>query len=212
MRTSRFRASALLLLAAATGLAHASAQTLRFRVYLGDDPIGQHSFELRLGGSEQQVVSAARFDVDFLLLNVYRYRHESRERWEDGCLTEIRATTDDNGRAFSLVGERRGDDLTLAINGREKRLPACIGTFTYWDRERLGRPRLLNPQTGELVNARLEREGRDRWTFRGKDVEADRYRLNAGATDIVLWYTPSGDWIGLESETTGGRALRYERL
>jgi hypothetical protein len=43
-------------------------------------------------------------------------------------------------------------------------------------------------------------------------VEAERYRLRADDLDITLWYTPDGDWIGLESDTGKGRMLRYERL
>lgn len=79
-----------------------ATETLRFRVYLGQDPIGEHSFQISPGPSGEQVLSRASFDVDILFFNAYRYRHESRELWRDGCLERIRASTDDNGKSFKL--------------------------------------------------------------------------------------------------------------
>jgi hypothetical protein len=213
----RYPKSAILLLGvllAATGAASGTSaqQTLRFKVYLDQSPIGEHSFELASDGKERRVVSRARFDVNLLIFNVYRYRHESREQWRDGCLERIRATTDDNGKDFRVQGRRTGDALQLEVNGRPDRLPACVSTFAYWEPDFLERPRLLNPQTGEMVEVRLESDGREQRSYRGRRVEAERYRLTADDLDITLWYTAEGDWIGLESETDSGRMLRYERL
>lgn len=201
-----------LLAATSTALGSTAQQTLRFKVYLGQSPIGEHSFELSTWGPEQRVVSRARFDVSVLIFKAYRYRHESQEQWRDGCLERIQSTTDDNGKDFRVRGQRVADALTLEVNGEPDRLPACISTFAYWEPDFLKRPRLLNPQTGELVDARLEPQGRDRRVFRGREVDAERYRLKAEDLDITLWYTVDGDWIALESDTGKGRMLRYERL
>ena len=194
------------------GVASPSSETLRFKVYLDDDPIGEHSFQVLPLGEEQQVLSRARFDVDVLFFTAYRYRHESRELWRDGCLERIRASTDDNGTDLAVEGRRVGGALAVEINGQGERLPACVSTFAYWDRDLLARPRLLNPQTGQLVNARLEPAGKERRLYRGREVQAERYRLKADDLAITLWYSERGDWIGLESEVGKGRTLRYERL
>jgi hypothetical protein len=210
------KTAALLLgaLLGASGATNGSTakQTLHFKVYLDQAPIGEHRFELSTGGAEKEVVSRARFDVSVLIFKAYRYRHESRERWRDGCLERIQSATDDNGKDFQVIGERVADALRLEVNGRSDRLPACVSTFAYWDPHFLKRPQLLNPQTGELVDVRLEAQGRERRAFRGRAVDAERYRLKADDLDITLWYTPDGDWIGLESDTGKGRMLRYERL
>jgi hypothetical protein len=203
---------AAILLALGTGAAAtAGDETLRFKVYLGQDPIGEHNFALT-GDTEKRVRSQARFDVDFLVFTAYRYRHESRELWRDGCLERIDSSTDDNGTDFEVQGIRSGGTLALEINGDENEITDCVGTFAYWDRRFLDRPQLLNPQTGELVSARLTPEGSDQRSFRGQEIEAERYRLRADDLDITLWYTPSGEWIGLESDTGRGRILRYERV
>jgi hypothetical protein len=201
-----------LLISTGSAIASPSQQTLRFKVYLDQSPIGEHNFELTAGDSGKRVVSRAEFDVKLLFFNAYRYRHESREQWRDGCLERIQATTDDNGTDYRVQGRRIADTLSLQVNGKSERLPACVSTFAYWEPDFLKRPVLLNPQTGKLVDVELEAQGWERKRVGGREVDARRYRLRADDLDISLWYTTEGDWIGLESDTGKGKMLRYERM
>ena len=201
-----------LLISTGSTIASPSQQTLRFKVYLDQSPIGEHNFELTAGDSGKRVVSRAEFDVKLLFFNAYRYRHESREQWRDGCLERIQATTDDNGTDYRVQGRRIADTLSLQVNGKSERLPACVSTFAYWEPDFLKRPVLLNPQTGELVDVELEAQGWERKRVGGREVDARRYRLRADDLDISLWYTTEGDWIGLESDTGKGKMLRYDRM
>jgi hypothetical protein len=193
-------------------LAAAVGDSMRFRVFLDQEAIGEHSFQVSPFEDGRQVLSRASFDVNLLLINVYRYRHESRERWRAGCLEQIRATTNDNGKTFQVDGEQGNSALAIRVNGGRKTLPQCTSTFAYWDRDFLKNQRLLNPQTGELVDVRVESAGAERHMLRGREVEAERFRLRADKLDITLWYTPDGRWIGLESDLGKGRTLRYERM
>lgn len=40
-------------------------------------------------------------------------------------------------------------------------------------------------------------------------MNAKRFELEAEGRRIAIWYGPSGEWLGLESEVEGGRTLRY---
>jgi hypothetical protein len=40
-------------------------------------------------------------------------------------------------------------------------------------------------------------------------VPANRYRLATEDLDIELWYSNNDQWLGLQSETSNGRLLRY---
>jgi len=218
-RTPRIAAAllGLLLTGPAAHQAFAATDSLRFRVFLDRDPIGEHSFQVAPaangpGQNGKQVLSKASFDVNVLFFNAYRYRHESREEWRDGCLERIRASTDDNGTAYTVAGDKQADTLNIQVNGEARRLPHCVSTFAYWDRDFLKRPRLFNPQTGELLDVQVTAAGTEPRVFQGRTVEAERYRLRANSLDITLWYTPDGRWIGLESDTGKGRTLRYERI
>jgi hypothetical protein len=210
------RTAATTLLAPALTLAalstHAADEQLRFRVYLDEKPIGQHSFRIDAIGDTRLVASRASFDVDFLFINAYRYRHESRETWRDGCLDEIRATTDDNGKTLRVEGEASGK--RFRIDGPEGQTQAggCLMTFAYWNPEFLNQPRLLNPQTGELVDVSVRRLGADRVPVEGRKVAATRYELVADDLSIELWYNDDLGWVGLASDTGKGARLIYRRI
>ena len=158
------------------------------------------------------MASHASFDIDFWIFTAYRYRHESRETWRDGCLERIEATTNDNGKRYRVEGEDVGAYLALSVNGTTQELPGCVKTFAYWDRAFLGHPRLLNPQTGELMPVRIQPEGSERVRLGAREIEADRYRLSTDTLELVLWYSDRYGWVGLESDTGKGKTLRYQRI
>ena len=188
-------------------------QLLRFQVYLDDEPIGEHSFRIASSGDTKRVSSRAAFDVDFLFINAYRYRHNSSEVFRDGCLQEIRATTDDNGKAYKVEGVADGGRLRIQDQDGADSVAGCVMTFAYWNPDFLEQPRLLNPQTGELEQVSVQRKGRDRIQVDdGRELPAERYALTTDELVIELWYNDDMGWVGLESDTGKGRRIIYRRL
>jgi hypothetical protein len=192
--------------------ANTESANLRFKVFLDQDQIGEHSFDIRALGEDAQVSSRASFDINFWIFTAYSYRHESRETWRDGCLQRIEASTDDNGKDYRVRGEESGKSLALSVNGESRRLPGCVMTFAYWDRDFLEQESLLNPQTGELVPVRVQPQGTESIRFGGEDVAAARYKLSTDELELILWYSDEHGWIGLESDTGKGKTLRYQRM
>jgi hypothetical protein len=191
----------------------AANEQLRFQVYLDDRPIGEHSFRIADDGNLKRVSSRAAFDVDFLFINAYRYRHSSREVFRDGCLTEISASTDDNGKRFRVDGVADGKVLRIEKPDGVERASGCVMTFAYWDPSFLDQDRLLNPQTGDLEPVRVRPKGDDRIEMAGgREVPAERYALSAGEVTIDLWYNDALGWVGLESDTGKGRRIIYRRM
>ncbi|RKT44982.1 DUF6134 family protein [Thiocapsa rosea] len=205
-------AVALMVGAAPWVSASTESENLRFKVFLDQDPIGEHSFDIRALGEEAQVSSRASFDINFWIFTAYSYRHESRETWRNGCLQRIEASTDDNGKDYRVRGEGSGEALALSVNGESRRLPGCVMTFAYWDRDFLEQDRLLNPQTGELVPVRVQPQGTDSVSFGSEEVAAARYKLSTDELELILWYSDEHGWIGLESDTGRGKTLRYQRV
>jgi hypothetical protein len=204
-------AAALLLITALP--AHAKQQMLEFDVFLNDKPIGEHSFEITADerASIERVSSRAEFDVDFLFINAYRYRHSSNEVFRDGCLAQIRATTDDNGERYRVEGTASGEAFKIRRSDGTEQADGCVMTFAYWRQDFLRQQRLLNPQTGELENVRVRREGSDRIEVAGRELPAVRYGLSAEGLDIDLWYNDELGWVGLASDVGNGRRLVYRR-
>ena len=181
-----------------------------FKVYLNDTPVGSHRFTLTEQSSTRELRSEARFDVKFLMINAYTYVHKARECWRGNCLAGIRATTDDNGELTRVEGALDGQGFRLNTNGIRTELPGCIMTFAYWNPDLLAQTRLLNPQTGEYTEVRIDAKGDEQIPVQGRRLSVRRYRLDAGKFQIDLWYgVEDRRWLALDSTLEGGRRLRY---
>ena len=203
--------SLVTLVASGVSLAEDSAsKTLMFDVFLDGKRIGYHRFEIDGSRNNAAVRSEASFDVKFLFVTAFTYRHSARENWTGGCLEEIEARTDSNGKELNVVGERTGDAFVIDTGEDEARLPECVMSFAYWNPGFLEQPRLLNPQTGEYVDVEVQELGKDIVRLDGREIPARSVRLTARQMDITLWYSENAEWLALESVAKGGRILRYE--
>jgi hypothetical protein len=185
-------------------------KTLVFDVFLDGKKIGYHRYEIDGSKRDAAVRSEASFDVKFLFLTAFSYRHVAEENWAGGCLEEIEARTDSNGKELNVVGERTDDAFVVETGEREAALPECVMSFAYWNPGFLDEPRLLNPQTGEYLDVEVEELGEDVVQLDGREIPARSVRLTARQMDITLWYSENAEWLALESVAKGGRILRYE--
>jgi len=208
MNTRRLFMTAMLLALAPTVGANTEREW-RFKVYLDEQEIGYHRFQVRDQGDSRIVHSDAQFDVKFLFFTAYRYDHRNREHWHDGCLRAIRANTDDNGTTYAVRGESVGDRFLVAAGPQTAELPSCVRTFAYWDLSLLQHSRLLNAQTGEYIDVAIEHLGREAVRVGSVDVPARAYHLRAENFDIKLWYSLDDRWLALDSTTAEGRQIRY---
>ncbi|MBK7904064.1 MAG: hypothetical protein IPJ97_14815 [Proteobacteria bacterium] len=180
-----------------------------FRVLLDGKEVGWHRYIVRGDGAATEVESRAQFDVRFLLLNAYTYRHTARERWHGACLDELESRTETNGRVEEVAAVAYDDAMVVDGPSGDARLSGCVMSFAYWDPRILRATRLLNSQTGELLPVSVAEQGTERVNVAGRNVVANRHRLSAPDLQIDLWYA-DGRWVALEAPTPGGRTLRYE--
>ena len=190
--------------------AQAASRRWDFSVLLDGSKIGYHRFELVEDGRQRTLTSEARFDVRFLFINAFSYRHENTELWSDGCLESIDARTQTNGKNLTIRGTRFDDRFVVNDGSAENTLRDCVMTFAYWNPEFLHQPRLLNPQSGEYLDVEVERIGDQPIVVRGEEVAASVYRVKAKQMQLTLWYSPEDEWLALESVARGGRIIRYE--
>jgi hypothetical protein len=195
-----------------TSIAAAQEQfrTWNFSVLLDGSKIGYHTFRVRGDKTLKEVSSEAKFDVKFLFLNAFRYRHSNTETWLGDCLLELDASTNSNGKRFEINGSKTGGSFLVEANAEEKELPGCVMTFAYWNPDFLQQERLLNPQSGEYLDVDVEELGSQSINVRGENVAAQAFRVSAKEMELKLWYSDRGDWLALESKAKGGRIIRYE--
>lgn len=202
--------AAIVLLLPVNDAVAARSQSWDFSVLLDGDEIGYHRFELTDFGDERRVRSEAKFDVRFLFINAFRYRHENTEIWSNGCLRQIEAKTQANGKKLSVSGSQVQDEFIVDDGSEKNALSDCVMTFAYWDPDFLQQPRLLNSQSGEYIDVQVEPLGSEPITVRGEEVAALAYRLTAKKMQLKLWYSQDNEWLALESVAKGGRIIRYE--
>lgn len=188
----------------------AELRAWHFRVFLDDAEIGYHRFTLQQGAGERELVSEARFDVKFLFLTAYRYRHQATERWRGDCLAGVAARTDDNGELYRVEASGDGERFVVETQAGRAELAGCVMTFAYWNPRMLRQTRLLNVQTGEYTDVTVTPAGEELIAVHGQPTRARRYALRGEKIAIDLWYSTDGDWLALESTTTGGRRVRYQ--
>jgi hypothetical protein len=200
----------LTVLSAASASA-SQTQRWRFQVFLDDKAIGYHEFRLTpRGKGSYQLESDARFDVKFLFITAYRYRHNNTELWQDRCLERIDARTNANGERYIVTGRRKAGIFEIDNHSAPVTAAGCVKTFAYWDPSILEAERLLNAQTGEFVDIIVASLGEEAVRVGDKQVLAKRYRLVGEAVEIDLWYAADGNrWVGLQSTTESGRKLSY---
>jgi hypothetical protein len=188
-----------------------AARSYEFQVLLDDKPIGTHSFRVREEStSTRHVSSDASFDVRVLGITLYRYRHRAEERWQDGCLQGIEASTSDNGDRLVVRGAKGTEGFRLDAPANVPVRDPCISTYAYWDPSvLLEQTELLNPQTGKYDAVRVESLGEETVQRRGSAQPARRYRLRGEELTIDLWYSPTGEWLQLASTTSSKRRLLY---
>ena len=181
-----------------------------FDVYLNDKKVGKHSFKVSETDGVKQVQSEANFKYKILFISAYRYEHSAAERWADNCLTAVDTSTNANGKRIRISGEQTGVGFVVERGDNPTQLPQCVMTFAYWNPDFLGESQLLNPQTGEYVDVRVEEVGDEVLEVRGQAVAATRFKLTAYKVDLTLWYSPDNEWLALESVAKGGHIIRYE--
>lgn len=181
-----------------------------FDVYLNDKKVGKHKFDVSHSDGVKQVTSEASFQYKIFLISVYRYKHSAAERWVDDCLLGFDASTNANGKRTQIFGEQSGTGFVVDVANEVIELPNCVMTFAYWNPEFLEQSRLLNPQTGEYVDVRVEAVGEEMLQVRGQAVAATRFRLLADEVNVTLWYSLDREWLALKSVVKGGHIIRYE--
>ena len=193
-------------------VAQASAtQAWRFKVYLDDQEIGQHTFKVIEQDNTRYVAVQASFDVTVLFFTAYRYQHSNFEVWQGDCLQAIQSETNDNGENEFVQGQMNENVLRLHTSQGEEQFKGCIKTFAYWDPSFLTSKKLLNSQTGELLPVDTIDLGKVEIDVHGKTIMARRYRVITDQFSIDLWYSLQREWLALQSTTSDGAVLRYQR-
>lgn len=196
---------------ATPGLAQSNSpavKDLAFEVLRKGEPIGSHTISFRPNGDELEVDIDINLDVKFLMITAYSYRHTNREVWRDGRLVRIETKTDDDGEAFFVNGRANADGFEVNGSGGDNVAPSGIIPTSYWDPAIVKQDRLLNTQTGELLDVSI-RPGDETEILVGDSTVNARHYVMTGDLDLELWYDPGGTLKRIRFEASDGSTIDY---
>lgn len=195
--------------ATSNGNVVSNERSWRFQVFLDDSPIGYHQFSLEQNADKQTLYIKAEFDVKFLFINVYSYRHDNIETWKGACLETLTSNTNDNGEVVFVRINEQADGMNIETPSASTQVNTCLRSFAYWNPELLKTKQLLNAQTGELIDIEFTHTGTESLKLNDKNIQSERYRLQGKDIEIDLWYSARNEWLALQSTTENGSILRY---
>lgn len=181
------------------------AQTWFFDVKIDGKDVGYHSFTTRRDGDGFDVEARAEFRYKLLGVTVFSYDHEVFEQYDlNMCLQSIASETKTNGDVQRLRGSANAGSFVLQTDVERVVDESCLITFAYWSPSLLTRQKLLNGQTGDLVDVSVAQ-----FTPPGEGFPKNAYSITGEKIDITLGYNTQGDWRALESRLGNGRRLSY---
>jgi len=198
-----------------------------FEVLLNGKPIGHHQIRLSVDQTGRQIVQCdADYTVKLLGITFFAYQHQHRETWEGNCLQSLVSSTQTNGEPEQLTLNRNPDGygltsltVTEAFTLAEQ---PCVWSYAYWRKDFTSQRQLMNGQTGAMSAVTFERvpplaaSPQDIDPARALAVAQSptrspgtRYRLVNRDQTIMVDYSASGEWIGLEVDLAPNRVLTY---
>lgn len=206
-----FIARVLFILALACGSAQAAMPKdgkLVFDIIRDGDVIGRHTFRFNRVGDRVDVAIDIAIKVKVLLLTVFDYEHSNHETWEHGELVRLTTRTDDNGDDLKVDGKLTPAGFEVDTAKGEQTLKEPVMPTSYWRTDTIKARRMLNTQTGEVMNVSVSPGEKTRIVARGKEIDAMHYVMS-GDLQLELWYDMDNVLVGLQFKGGDGSTIHY---
>lgn len=204
--------AAVLLAGSGTGtVGAAETETRRFTIQIDGKPSGSYQMMIRQEADGTAVVNShAHAKVKLGFITLYHYSYLGTETWENGRLTRLDSTTNDNGDEYTLNAEADGDRLRFKVKGKERKVSGSIWTTSYWRLPDPCRPNanlsLLDPDSGKESVGKLELVGKAEIKVGDKNVSCTHYRLSGGV-QVELWFDAAHRLLRQDSLEDGHRTV-----
>jgi hypothetical protein len=182
-----------------------------FAVYRNGENVGRHVLTFEQKGASQVVTIDADLAVRAMGVVAYRYVHHANEVWTGDQLQSMQATTDDNGRRYTVSAQRVGANLkvehttsgpvaTAAYDGFQapdisrESLPAGMMPTSQWNFRQVKQSALLNTQYGVPSRVTVAPGARETVRTSKGNVEATRYSYS-GDLRMEQWFDDRGRWV-----------------
>ncbi|WP_019961994.1 DUF6134 family protein [Woodsholea maritima] len=192
-----------------------SGETIIFDVYRGEDThFGTHRIAFSRDG--QDLIS--QIDIDLRAgigpITVFRYQHQSTERWSDGRLIELSNRTLKDGEAYTLEAHLTPEGLSVTGKTPEGEpvsevYRAPFLPSSHWHGYPVDLQSMINTEHGTPMETEITYLGQAQIEADGQMIQAHHFRLQSTLT-LDLWYDMNGRWAGCAFEARN-QSIRYVR-
>jgi hypothetical protein len=189
----------------------AGAATVEYRdftIQVDGKPAGYFRVTITEPGNGT-IVMAGEANVKFVhhVVLTYQYSYRGTETWKGHRLLRLQSFANEDGKRLAV--DAIAQDESLKINGRETK--ADVWTTTYWRlpeaRFRNGSVTLLDADTGNLIEARVQSVGANALNVGGQMQNCAHYRVTGKDIQVDAWYDSQERLVRQESVEQGHRSV-----
>lgn len=192
-----------------------AGEEIIFDVYRnGRTRFGTHSVRFQRDGEDLLADVSVELRAGLGPVTVFRYEHQSIERWRNNQLVGFSGRTLKDGETY--IVQAVATPSGLDVDGRDAAGDPVMAEYapgllpsSHWRGYPAGLDEIFNTEHGTLMDTQVVYMGEDRIEADGGQIRAHRYRLSSSLT-VDLWYDENGRWAGCEFEARG-QVIRYVR-
>jgi uncharacterized protein DUF6134 len=121
-----------------------------------------------------------------------RVAFSGMEHWKNGRLQNLEAQSIDDGDRREIKAALNDGKLRIFVNGQRSDAPLDVWTSTWWTAPEMPNPvraiAVLEPDTGRVISAQIERVGLDHLTVLDKSQDFTHFHLEGQKLRLDLWY------------------------
>jgi Family of unknown function (DUF6134) len=186
--------ASVLLCAAMTETAQASAGRTDFEILMNGRAIGHHIVTVTQAGG----VTTARISIE-MAGRVgpigFTYSHRCEEQWRGAQLLSLDCTDRENRSTKTLQGSLQGANFVVNGSGFKGNAPVSILPTSWWRFSTVRQNRVMNSRDGKLTSLAASRVGPAAVATAAGPVQATHYRIR-GPANTELYYDAAGRWVG----------------
>jgi hypothetical protein len=186
--------------------------SVNFAVMRNGSQIGTNSIRFARDGGSTTIQMITHIKVGIAFLTLYRFDQTENERWADGRLLAMNATTDDNGTIHRASAATRDGKIVAQCDGKLSATPASnIVPFNLWDPSLVTQNIALDTRNGGLESFHVEDRGEGTVVVQGHARHAHHYQIIATFPQDV-WYDDKGELVRVEMKGTDGSIILYQMV
>ena len=179
-------------------------QSLRFKAYRNNSPVGTHAVDVQSSGDQMKVTVKIALDVSVAFLTLFELKHDCEELWQDGRLVSLRSKTNDNGDKFQVTGKATPQGFRIEGPGGPAIAPADAYTSnSVWNTAILEQKTVIDAQHGGIIGLSVRSQGQQPVAVAGQQVPAEKYQVMTPFVAGNVWYDAAGRWVKALFEKDG---------